>query len=67
MKKNLLEKSLVVVLFVLVMVTFSFAERDTKKLFEKYNTKSTVETSTKKANYTSEIKQKAPVEKFASN
>jgi len=37
-----LERSFVIVLFVLVMVAFSFAERDTQKLFEKYNTKSTV-------------------------
>jgi len=42
MKRRRSEKSLVIVLFILVMVAFSLAERDTKKLFEKYNTKSTV-------------------------
>jgi hypothetical protein len=54
MKKTVLEKSFVVVLFVLVIVAFSFAERDTQKLFEKYNTKSTVETPRKTVNYTAE-------------
>lgn len=42
MKKALLERSFVVVLFALVMVVFSLAERDTQKLFEKRNEKSTV-------------------------
>lgn len=55
MKKSLLEKSFVVVLFVLVMLAFSFAERDTQKLFEKYNTKSTVEVPKQTANYTAEV------------
>lgn len=34
MKKALVERSIVFVLFVLVMVVFSFAERDTKKIFQ---------------------------------
>lgn len=55
MKRNLLEKSLVIVLFVLVMIVFSFAERDTQKLFEKHNTKSTVELRQNKPAYTAEI------------
>jgi len=42
MKRALLERSFVGVLFVLVMVVFSLAERDTQKLFEKRNEKSTV-------------------------
>ena len=42
MKKSLIERSFVVVLFVLILVIFSFAQRDTQKLFEKYNMKSTV-------------------------
>ena len=42
MKKILLERSFVVALFVLVMIVFSFAERDTQKLFEKRNQKNTV-------------------------
>ncbi len=67
MKKNLLEKGCVVVLFVLVMITFSFAERDTQKLFEKYNTKSTVETTIKKMDYTAEIKEKPAPVKFVRN
>ena len=57
MKKSLFEKSFVVVLFVLVMVAFSFAERDTQKAFEKYNTKTTVEISKKTVDYTAEASQ----------
>jgi hypothetical protein len=57
MKKSLFEKGFVVVLFVLVMVAFSFAERDTKKAFEKYNTKNTVELSKKSVDYTAEASQ----------
>jgi hypothetical protein len=62
MKKSLLEKSFVVVLFVLVMVAFSFAERDTQKAFQKYNVKSTVETLTKKVNYTAEVSEKSTID-----
>lgn len=58
MKKTLLERSFVIVLFVLVMIAFSFAERDTQKLFEKYNTKSTVEAPKKTAGYTAEVLDK---------
>jgi len=54
MKKSLFEKGFVVVLFVLVMVAFSFAERDTQKAFEKYNTKSTVKAPDKTIDYTAE-------------
>lgn len=42
MKRAVLERSFVMVLFFLVMVVFSLAERDTQKLFEKRNEKSTV-------------------------
>jgi hypothetical protein len=52
MKRTVLEKSFVAVLFVLVIVIFSFAERDTQKLFEKYNTKSTVEAPKQTVDYT---------------
>lgn len=58
MKRTVLERSFVVVLFVLVMVAFSFAERDTRKLFEKYNTKSTVEIPKQTVDYTAEVPQK---------
>ena len=58
MKGTILEKGFVIVLFVLVIVTFSFAERDTQKLFEKYNTKSTVETSKKTIEYTAKASEK---------
>ena len=61
MKRALLEKSFVIVLFVLVMVAFSFAERDTQKLFEKYNTKSTVEMPKQMDDYTAEIPAKPAV------
>lgn len=54
MKRTVLEKSLVFVLFILVIVIFSFAERDTQKAFEKYNTKSTVEVPKIKTVYTAE-------------
>lgn len=67
MKKNLLEKGCVVVLFVLVMITFSLAERDTQKLFEKNNTKKAVETTTKKIDYTAEVKEKPVLVKFVRN
>ena len=60
MKKSLLDKGFVIVLFVLVMVAFSFAERDTQKAFEKYNTKSTVEAPNKTVDYTAEASEKSP-------
>ncbi len=46
MKKDLVERNMVVVLFILVMVVFSFAERDTKKLFQHYNSKNITEIGT---------------------
>lgn len=58
MKKTLLEKSFVIVLFVLVMISFSLAERDTQKLFEKYNTKTTVKKHGQTVDYTAEFPQK---------
>jgi hypothetical protein len=36
MKRALVERTLVVVLFVLVLIVFSFAERDSKKLERLY-------------------------------
>lgn len=54
MKRTALEKGFVFVLFVLVIVIFSFAERDTQKAFEKFNTKSTVEAPPQTENYTAE-------------
>jgi hypothetical protein len=38
MNKKVLERTLVVILFVLVLVTFSFAERDSKKIERLYTT-----------------------------
>ena len=58
MKRTILERSFVVVLFVLVIIAFSFAERDTQKAFEKYNTKSTVETPEQTASYIAETSEK---------
>jgi len=43
MKRALVERNIVVVLFVIVLVVFSFAERDTRKLIEFYNSRSTTE------------------------
>lgn len=58
MKRTALEKGFVFVLFVLVIVIFSFAERDTQKAFEKFNTKSTVEAPRQTENYTAETSDK---------
>jgi hypothetical protein len=55
MKRTFLEKSIVLVLFVLVIVAFSFAERDTQKAFEKYNMKNTVEVPKPSTDYTAEV------------
>jgi hypothetical protein len=60
MKRTVLERSFVAVLFVLVMVAFSFAERDTQKLFEKYNTKSTVASPKQTVDYTAEVSSNKP-------
>ncbi len=38
MKRVLKEKNIVIVLFVLVLITFSFAHRDSKKLSQLYTT-----------------------------
>jgi hypothetical protein len=67
MNKSVLEKGFVIVLFVLVMVAFSFAERDTKKAFEKYNVKSTVEVSSKPVDFTAEFSQKSTDKKPSRN
>ena len=61
MKRSLLEKGFVGVLFVLVMVAFSFAQRDTQKAFEKYNVKSTVQTPSPKVDYTAETSEKSTI------
>jgi len=37
MKRIAVEKSIVFILFVLVLIIFSFAERDTQKMFRQYN------------------------------
>lgn len=39
MKRAVIERNIVVVLFILVLVAFSFAERDTKKLDPLYSKK----------------------------
>jgi len=62
MKRTVLEKGFVGILFVLVIVAFSFAERDTQKLFERYNTKSTVEISKQKVDYTAEANPQTSIE-----
>jgi hypothetical protein len=58
MKKKIFEKSFVIVLFVLVMVAFALAERDTQKAFEKYNTKSTVKSAKQTVEYTADLSPK---------
>lgn len=59
MKRTVFERVFVIVLFVLVMIAFSFAERDTQKLFEKYNQKSTVEVSKPTVEYTAQIPEES--------
>jgi len=68
MRKSVLsEKNLVVVLFVMVFITFSFAEKDTKKIekmFNQSNTSATISPdqteSTEAIIKTTEIKQVMP-------
>jgi hypothetical protein len=55
MKRSVLERTVVVALFILVMTAFSFAERDTQKLFARYNTKSTVEVQITKPTVTAKL------------
>ena len=58
MTKAFVERSTVVILFVLVLIVFSFAERDSKKITGQYNKKSTVETVKKATEYTVSAIQK---------
>lgn len=62
MKRAILERNFVVVLFVLVIVIFSFAERDTQKLIEKYNAVNIVEVNinTAKTDFTAENFSRQP-------
>ena len=57
MKKALQEKLFVIGLFVLVMVVFSLAERETRKVFEQQNTRNIVELSAKTPGYTADLFQ----------
>ena len=46
MKGSLTERNLVVILFVMVLITFSFAQKETKKMEEFYNgTRSSIGTA----------------------
>ena len=47
MKKAIVERNLVVILFILVLVVFSFAERDSKKLERIYKTSAVKRTGAK--------------------
>jgi hypothetical protein len=47
MKNNLVEKGFVIVMFVLVLVVFSFAQRDTEKLIEFYSAGTSAEVTAK--------------------
>ena len=62
MKKAIIERNIVVVLFVLVLIVFSFAERDTKKLDRLYmkGTES-VTTSPKEKDFASAELEKKPL------
>ena len=59
MKRNLAEKGTVIVLFVLVQIVFSFAERDSKKLVEIYTKNTAV-----KVNIQTELKSQ-PIQPIA--
>ena len=62
MKKAIIERNIVVVLFILVLIVFSFAERDTKKLDHLYmkGTES-VTTSPKEKDFASAELEKKPL------
>ena len=62
MKKAIIERNIVVVLFILVLIVFSFAERDTKKLDRLYmkGTES-VTTSPKEKDFASAELEKKPL------
>jgi hypothetical protein len=61
MRKVTLEKSIVVLLFILVLIVFSFAERDTQKLYKLYNgSAESFEPLKKEKNLASSEPQKAP-------
>ena len=64
MKKALVERNMVVILFVLVMVVFSFAKRDTAKLFENNNVKAVTDLSFPPKRVLAEVK--APLQKTVS-
>ena len=59
MKRNLAEKGTVIVLFILVQIVFSFAERDSKKLVDIYTKNTAAKVITDK-----ELKS-APIEPIA--
>lgn len=46
MKKKIVEQKMVFLLFVLVLIVFSFAQRDTQKLDRLYQTAQTVQKTT---------------------
>ena len=60
MKKAIVERNLVVILFILVLVVFSFAERDTKKLERIYKT-SAESIQLKKATELAKVPAMAPI------
>jgi len=62
MKKAIIERNIVVVLFVLVLIVFSFAERDTKKLDRLYmKGAESFTTSPKEKNLASAEPEKKPL------
>ncbi|MDQ6608540.1 MAG: hypothetical protein M3Y85_01820 [Bacteroidota bacterium] len=64
MNKKGIERNIVVVLFVLVLVAFSFAERDSKKLERFYTT---AEILKKSAVFLSEVATQLPPVEAANN
>jgi hypothetical protein len=52
MRRAIVERFAAIVLFVLVLVVFSFAERDTKKLVQFYNSKNSALTPVKSPEFT---------------
>ncbi len=64
MNKNGFERNLVVLLFVLVLVVFSFAERDSRKLGRLYTIAQLLQRSTK---LLSEVATQHPVKEVVKN
>ena len=55
MKKAFFERSLAALLFVLVLIVFTLAHRDTQKLLDQYNSRNVTAVEKKAGNLTAEV------------